>query len=425
MTGGHGRPPHEYPPELARYNVDRAEMLLRLPPEWQFREKDEKVVLAHPLAEIAGAPALEQDTWLGWGHTVPNGRPFAANTLLSGVLLTAPEGVPRRLGLPHAGRQRGELYQVLPLYDEEMDYKLDHDAAALLERMEAKGALACPYIRLERPNACADEQPDPPVDPAFLEQLAAWHEDCEYEKIVEAIEAIAPQERGVCADRAAGPGAEQPGALCGGGGAAAGHQKRGRSDPLWHFRLGYAYYYMDQEVKALPEFERADELSPGDEDTETFLRWCRSAIALPVSVKPFKARVEQFWAAFAKKEAALRELWRAEGPDAAAKELAGLLKIAFSAMPFSLAALSDGRQCVLLSAEGRANRLFRLLFWRDAAPAELAEHWEFKVECPPARGGRRGRAPGGGGAGDLLYQLPLHPRRGRGLAVAPGRDRWQ
>ncbi len=108
-----------------------------------------------------------------------------------------------------------------------------------------------------------------------------------------------------------------------------------------------------------------------------------------MSVKPFKARVEQFWAAFAKKEAALRELWRAEGPDAAAKELAGLLKIAFSAMPFSLAALSDGRQCVLLSAEGRANRLFRLLFWRDAAPAELAEHWEFKVECPPARGGRR------------------------------------
>lgn len=143
---------------------------------------------------------------------------------------------------------------------------------------------------------------------------------------------------------------------------------------------------MDQEVKALPEFERADELSPGDEDTETFLRWCRSAIALPVSVKPFKARVEQFWTAFAKKEAALRELWRAEGPDAAAKELAGLLKIAFSAMPFSLAALSDGRQCVLLSAEGRANRLFRLLFWRDAAPAELAEHWEFKVECPPCEG---------------------------------------
>ncbi len=141
---------------------------------------------------------LEQDTWLGWGHTVPNGRPFAANTLLSGVLLTAPEGVPKEGGsaCPMPDGSEVNFYQVLPLYDEEMDYKLDHDAAALLERMEAKGALACPYIRLERPNACADEQPDPPVDPAFLEQLAAWHEDCEYEKIVEAIEAIAPQERG-------------------------------------------------------------------------------------------------------------------------------------------------------------------------------------------------------------------------------------
>ena len=387
VTGGMGAHRMNIPPELARYNVDRAEMLLRLPPDWQFREKDEKWYWPIRWLKLLARLPLEQDTWLGWGHTVPNGRPFAANTLLSGVLLTAPEGVPKEgSACPMPDGSEVNFYQVLPLYDEEMDYKLDHDAAALLERMEAKGALACPYIRLERPNACADEQPDPPVDPAFLEQLAAWHEDCEYEKIVEAIEAVPPQERGYVLTGQLARALNNLERYAEAAELLLATKKRGRSDPLWHFRLGYAYYYMDQEVKALPEFERADELSPGDEDTETFLRWCRSAIALPVSVKPFKARVEQFWAAFAKKEAALRELWRAEGPDAAAKELAGLLKIAFSAMPFSLAALSDGRQCVLLSAEGRANRLFRLLFWRDAAPAELAEHWEFKVECPPCEG---------------------------------------
>lgn len=383
VTGGMGAHRMNIPPELARYNVDRAEVLLCLPPDWQLQNSDEKWYWPIRWLKLLARLPIEQDTWLGWGHTVPNGRPFAANTLLSGVMLTAPEGVPKEgSACPMPDGSEVNFYQVLPLYDEEMEYKLDHDAQALLDRMDARGALACPYLRLDRPNACTDERPDPPVDPEFLERLAAWHEEGEYEKIVEAIEAVPPGERGYLLigqlARALNNLERYQEAVE----LLLSTKQRGRSDPLWHFRLGYAYYYMDQEIKALPEFERADELSPGDEDTETFLRWCRSAIALPVSVKPFKARVEQFWQAFEKSEAELRRLWGEEGPDAAAKELAGLLKIAFSSMPFSLAELEGGRRCVLLSTGGQDHRLFRLLFWRDAAPAALAGQWEFRVECP-------------------------------------------
>ena len=32
-------------------------------------------------------------------------------------------------------------------------------------------------------------------------------------------------------------------------------EEEGRDDPLWHYRLGYAYFYLDQEEKALPCFE--------------------------------------------------------------------------------------------------------------------------------------------------------------------------
>ena len=33
----------------------------------------------------------------------------------------------------------------------------------------------------------------------------------------------------------------------------------------WNFRMGYAYYYLDQEGRALRHFETALELHPGDD----------------------------------------------------------------------------------------------------------------------------------------------------------------
>ncbi|MNW15639.1 Tetratricopeptide repeat protein [compost metagenome] len=36
--------------------------------------------------------------------------------------------------------------------------------------------------------------------------------------------------------------------------------KLGENDPLWHFRVGYSYYYLKQYEEALREFEITDEL---------------------------------------------------------------------------------------------------------------------------------------------------------------------
>ena len=33
----------------------------------------------------------------------------------------------------------------------------------------------------------------------------------------------------------------------------------------WNFRMGYAYYYLDQEGRSLRHFEKALELHPGDD----------------------------------------------------------------------------------------------------------------------------------------------------------------
>jgi len=55
--------------------------------------------------------------------------------------------------------------------------------------------------------------------------------------------------------------------------------EEGQEDPLWHYRIGLAYYYLDRYDDARREFEMADKLDPGDEDTLEFLEWIASKTA--------------------------------------------------------------------------------------------------------------------------------------------------
>ena len=45
------------------------------------------------------------------------------------------------------------------------------------------------------------------------------------------------------------------------------HEEYFEGDYYWNFRMGYSYYYLDQEGRALRYFEKALEARPDDEDT--------------------------------------------------------------------------------------------------------------------------------------------------------------
>ncbi|MWV46286.1 tetratricopeptide repeat protein [Paenibacillus sp. HJL G12] len=113
----------------------------------------------------------------------------------------------------------------------------------------------------------------------LLAQLDTWHEEDEYGKTVDAIMEIPAEERDYVLVSHLGralnnleqyeEAVEQFLTIA----------EEGKEDPLWHYRIGLAYYYLDRYEEALRAFEAAHELDPGDEDTQEFLEDIRSKLS--------------------------------------------------------------------------------------------------------------------------------------------------
>ena len=139
VTMGMGAHRMNVPEELAEYKLERAELAIALPPDWKLDQESmeaERWYWPIRLLKVLARLPIANDTWLGWGHTMDNQSSFAENTKLCASLLTAPQGVDEDDGvciLPNG--EEVNFYQVIPLYREELDYKLEHGADALLEKM--------------------------------------------------------------------------------------------------------------------------------------------------------------------------------------------------------------------------------------------------------------------------------------------------
>ncbi|MFD0715762.1 Imm51 family immunity protein [Paenibacillus sp. GCM10027626] len=78
-------------------------------------------------------------------------------------------------------------------------------------------------------------------------------------------------------------------------------KEQGQQDWLWHFRVGYAYYYLDRFAEALEAFEHVERLEPGDADTLYFIKDCHKEMSRRQPIKPemdipFRERdFSQFW----------------------------------------------------------------------------------------------------------------------------------
>ena len=140
VTMGMGAHRMNVPEELAEYKLERAELAIALPPDWKLDEeslKDERWYWPIGLLKVLARLPISNDTWLGFGHTMDKQSPFAEDTKLCAAILVGPQDVVWNGGevctLPSS--EEVNFYQVIPLYHNEMEYKMEHDADALLEKM--------------------------------------------------------------------------------------------------------------------------------------------------------------------------------------------------------------------------------------------------------------------------------------------------
>lgn len=128
-------------PDIPKY----VELMMTLPGDWRVDQAscdDENWYWpTDNLKYLARLPHKCQ-TWLGWGHTIPNGNPmvpYAPNTKLCGAIILPSVTVPdefHQLDIPD--QKRITFYAVVPLYEGEMNLKLQLGSDELLKRFGRK-----------------------------------------------------------------------------------------------------------------------------------------------------------------------------------------------------------------------------------------------------------------------------------------------
>lgn len=163
LTMGMGAHIMDIPDELSEEELGRAELLICLPPDWKVGENSEEWFWPISLLKNLARLPINCNTWLGWGHSVDHQQPFAETTGLCGSLLIYPENVEdgaEICTLPNGDNVN--FFEVIPIYREEMDFKIDNDTKALLERMRNVSHI----VDINRGNTCADYRPSKrmPID---------------------------------------------------------------------------------------------------------------------------------------------------------------------------------------------------------------------------------------------------------------------
>lgn len=132
VTMGMGAHKMNVPRELKNEKLDRAELLITLPSDWDINNDDERWYWPLRWLKILARLPIENDTWLGYGHSIPAGEPLSDDTELSGLMLTMPYlfGIDAAVCKMPSGDEIN-FYQLLPLYDNEMDFKLNNSAEEL------------------------------------------------------------------------------------------------------------------------------------------------------------------------------------------------------------------------------------------------------------------------------------------------------
>ncbi len=139
------------------------ELMIALPPDWpglhadgtfdQKTMQDERSWWPFRRLKDAARLPAEHNTFLGLGHTIPNGEnaaPYADNTRLGCMLVSLPLMAPESFDLVINDNVSICFLALMPIYPEEMELKLRDGGAKLDKLMDA--ADLTELIDVKRPN---------------------------------------------------------------------------------------------------------------------------------------------------------------------------------------------------------------------------------------------------------------------------------
>lgn len=159
VTSGMSDKPMNTPDEVK--NCDYAELSICLPEGWKISEGDfynEKNYWPIRWLKYLARFPHEYNTWLSYGHTIPNGdpaEPFARNTALNTMVLLPTilfgEGF-HMLELPDKAIN---FYTLIPLYSEEVKLKMNKGVEALFEGFDKFGVND--IVQVDRPNTVREK----------------------------------------------------------------------------------------------------------------------------------------------------------------------------------------------------------------------------------------------------------------------------
>ena len=235
------------------------------------------------------------------------------------------------------------------------------------------------------------------LDMDILKQCQKWHEESKQHKIIDALEVIPAEERTPEMDselaRAYNNLADPHKPTCKEMLKKAlallkPHEEYFEDDYYWNFRMGYSYFYLDQEGRALRYFEKALEVRPGDDDTKEFIERCKKGISLPQFWECFRERTEDWWETFAEMEAELRQMMDEDKDHTRGAELVAqmqeTLNLVFDEISFEMG-FNGEKYELILTPEGDKVKLFELIYFQKHAPKEVLEHWNILVGRQPIR----------------------------------------
>ncbi len=145
----------QIPEQWQKYQLDYAEYVICLPKDWNLNSGDNTDYWPVKLLKDVARLPIWCDTWLSYGHTTQSdeeGSAYASNTGFNSVVLNFAANKKGDIRLIMPSGKTINFYEIVPLYPEELQYKIENGADALFKLFEEKGI---PYkvLDLNRKNA--------------------------------------------------------------------------------------------------------------------------------------------------------------------------------------------------------------------------------------------------------------------------------